>query len=68
MFNFAAIKDGVVVNTLVADSKEIAETVTGLECVEYEESVHAGFLYQNNTFVNPLPPSKPFEPPKITEK
>jgi hypothetical protein len=36
MANFAVINNGVVVNTILADSKEIAEEVTGLTCIEYE--------------------------------
>jgi hypothetical protein len=36
MANFTVINNGVVVNTILADSKEIAEEVTGLTCIEYE--------------------------------
>jgi hypothetical protein len=36
MANYAVIKDGIVDNVIVADTKEIAETVTGLTCVEVE--------------------------------
>jgi hypothetical protein len=36
MANYAVIKDGIVNNVIVADTKEIAETVTGLTCVEVE--------------------------------
>lgn len=36
MNNFAVIKDGEVLNTIVADTKEIAEEVSGYPCVQYE--------------------------------
>ena len=35
MSKFAVVENGVVVNLIVADTKEIAENVTSLECVEY---------------------------------
>jgi hypothetical protein len=37
MANFAVISGTTVVNIIVADSKEIAEQVTGLNCIEYTE-------------------------------
>ena len=37
MANYAVIKNNIVENTIVADSKEIAEEVTGLTCVEYTD-------------------------------
>ena len=37
MANYAVIENSKVTNVIVADSKEIAEQVTGLTCVEYTE-------------------------------
>ena len=38
MANFAVINGGKVSNIIVADTKEIAEEVTGQLCVEYTDS------------------------------
>jgi hypothetical protein len=57
MANFAVINDGVVVNVIIADSKEVAETVTGLDCVEYETSPSApgiGWSYDGSVFTAPV--------------
>ena len=51
MKTFAVIKDGVVENCIVADSKEIAETQTGLECIEYF-SVVPGWSYVDGVFAS----------------
>jgi hypothetical protein len=52
MPNFAIIEDGKVTNTLLADSKVIAEEVTGKTCVEYTDSNPAciGLGYDGTTF------------------
>ena len=50
---FAVIENYVVVNCLVAASREEAEQLTQLECVEYL-NVQVGFHYQNETFSKPL--------------
>lgn len=44
MSNFAVINGGKVSNIIVADTKEIAEEVTGQLCVEYtaENPAHIG--------------------------
>lgn len=56
---FAVIKDGVVENTIVADSLEIAELVTQNFCVELEEGNPAGINWTYN------PTTKEFTaPPK----
>ena len=56
MANFAEIKDGVVTNVIVADTKEIAELVTGLTCVEYTEENPAGigWTYDGSVFTAPV--------------
>jgi hypothetical protein len=49
---FAVIENGVVVNCIVATSKEEAEEATQLQCVEYL-NVEVGFHYQNDVFSKP---------------
>jgi hypothetical protein len=57
MANYAVIKDGIVDNVIVADTKEIAETVTGLACVEIEHVPGApgiGWSYDGVEFTAPI--------------
>lgn len=57
MANYAVIKDGIVNNVIVADSKEIAEQVTGLTCIEYENVPGApviGWTYDGTSFSAPV--------------
>jgi hypothetical protein len=56
MATFAEIQDGVVTNVIVADTKEIAELVTGLTCVEYTDSNPAGigWTYDGKKFTPPV--------------
>ena len=67
MANFAVINGNIVENIIVADTKEIAESVTGKLCVEYvnENPAHIGFGWdETNGFEQPvveLPVSE--EPP-----
>lgn len=67
MPNFAVIDETSVINIIVADSKEIAEEVTGKTCIEFENEyieiggfefikVSIGSFYLDNTFI----PVKPF--------
>lgn len=60
MANYAVIKDDVVNNVIVADTKEIAETVTGLTCIEYtdENPAGIGWSYDGAEFTAPV-----IEPP-----
>ena len=53
--NFAVISGNTVTNIIVADSKEIAEAVTGLTCVEYTDENPAviGLGYDGTTFEQP---------------
>ena len=56
MANFAVINNGIVVNVILADSKEIAEDVTGLTCIEYEFEPGApgiGWAYNGTVFTAP---------------
>lgn len=54
--NFAVIKNGIVENTIVADSKAIAEAVTGETCIQYTETnpAHIGYGYNGSTFEQPV--------------
>ena len=56
MANFAVIDSGVVTNVIVADTKEIAELVTNLTCVEYTDSNPAGigWIYDGTKFIAPV--------------
>lgn len=67
MGNFAIIENDIVTNIIVADSKAIAEEVTGKVCVEYTESNPAviGLGYVNGVFEQPQPVEIPVE--QITE-
>lgn len=55
MKNYAVIKNDKVENIIYADSKAIAEEITGLTCVEYSDAnpAHVGHGYVNGTFEQP---------------
>jgi hypothetical protein len=57
--NFAVIENNVVVNTIVAESKSVAEEFTGLTCVALSDSLRAsiGWVYNGRTFTDPNPPT-----------
>lgn len=56
MANFAVIDGNDVMNTIVAESKAIAEEITGLTCVEFTtESAEVGGTYANGTFTKRKP-------------
>jgi hypothetical protein len=54
--NYAVIENNVVTNIIVCDSKEIAEQVTGLTCIEYTEENPAaiGWTYDGSVFTAPV--------------
>ena len=56
---FAVVIEGKVDNIIVAESKEIAESVTGQECVEYtpDNLAHIGLGYDGQTFEQPPVPT-----------
>ena len=57
MSNFAVINGDIVENIIVADTKEIAESVTGKLCIEYADDnpAHIGFKWdQANGFEQPI--------------
>lgn len=55
MANYAVIENSKVTNIIVADTKEIAEEVTGLTCVEStsENLAHIGLGFDGTTFEQP---------------
>ena len=55
MTNYAVLNGNIVANVIVAETKEIAETVTGLTCVEYttENPAGIGWTYNGSTFEQP---------------
>ncbi len=56
MPKFAVIKNENVINTIIAESLEIAESVTGENCVEYTiEPAEAGGLYIDGKFIQRQP-------------
>jgi hypothetical protein len=52
MAQFAVIKDGVVINTILAENKEVAESLTGETCVSYtvDNPAAIGYTYDGATF------------------
>lgn len=59
MANFAVIEGENVINTIVADSKEIAERVTGKTCIKYtNEPAEIGGTYINGIFTQAPKPIK----------
>ena len=60
MTTFAVLINDVVENIIVADSLEIAETVTGKTCVEYSESnlAQIGWTWDGTTFAAPTFPTE----------
>lgn len=58
MANFAIIENEIVINAIVAESKAIAEEITGKTCVEFNvtDSAEPGGTYVGGVFI----PRKPF--------
>lgn len=58
--NFAVIENDVVTNIIVAETKEIAESVTGKTCVEYTDDNPAAikYTYANGVFTAPETPTE----------
>jgi hypothetical protein len=56
MTNFAVIKKNknVVENIISADTLEIAEAITGQECIEYTDTVGIGYIWNGTTFSAPI--------------
>jgi hypothetical protein len=55
MANYAVIENNKVINVIIADSKEIAEQVTGLTCVEITEEnpTDIGWNWDGTNFTIP---------------
>lgn len=70
MANFAIIENNVVINVIVAGSKEIAEQVTGLEATETTGEPWTGWLLVDGEWVNPVAPviSEEQNPEPIVEE
>lgn len=57
MAYFAVIEEGKVINTIVADSIEVAEQVTGKVCIEHEfvaGGAQIGWTYDGVEFAQPV--------------
>ena len=59
MAEFAVIENGVVTNTIIAVTLEIAQEVTGKICVEYTDANPAGigWAYDGSKFTAPVSPA-----------
>lgn len=57
MLNFAVMDNDKVLNTIVAESKEIAEQVTGRTCIEYtsEDRAEPGGTFDGTSFTHRQP-------------
>jgi hypothetical protein len=56
MATYAVIENGIVTNVIVADSKGIAEEVTGKLCIEYNDLNPAsiGNTWDGTNFIRPI--------------
>jgi hypothetical protein len=63
--NFAVIENNLVKNIIVAESKAIAEEVTGKTCIEYtdENPAGIGWAYDGVNFIAPVIETEPEEDP-----
>ena len=52
--NFAIIENNKVINVILADSKEIAEQVTGLQAVETTGKPWIGWTWDGSNFIAPV--------------
>ncbi len=54
MATFAVIENGLVVNNILADTKQIAEEITGLICVENDNGAGGvGDTWDGSSFIKP---------------
>jgi hypothetical protein len=59
MPNYGVVERNIIVNVIVAENKEIAETVTGRVCVELPHyDVGAGWTYEGGNFFAPIEPEQ----------
>jgi hypothetical protein len=60
MAKFAVIEGNLVINTILADSKEIAEQVTNKTCIEItDEPAEVGGTYIDGVFTQSVKPITP---------
>lgn len=54
--NFAVIKNNIVENIIVCDSREVAEQITGLLCIQYtdEKLARIGDTWDGTNFTTPV--------------
>ena len=60
MATYAVIENETVINVIVADSQEIAETVTEKTCIEYTEEAPLGIGWYWLEAANAYVPASPF--------
>jgi hypothetical protein len=58
--NIAIIENNIVVNTIVCESVELAESLTGLTAVEYTNENPAGIDWTYNSITNQFIPPRPY--------
>ena len=54
MANYAVIENNAIINIIVADSKKIAEEVTGKLCIELPDGFGVGNTWDGEKFVKPV--------------
>lgn len=54
MANYAIYKDTVITNVVFAESKEIVETLTGMNAIETDGSPWIGWILVNGEWVAPI--------------
>ena len=57
---FAIIENSIVVNTIVCETKQLAESITGLTCVEYTVSDPAGIDWTYNSTTKKFRSPQPY--------
>lgn len=58
--NIAIIENGIVVNTIICESIELAESITGLTAVEYTDEDPAGIGWTYNSTTGEFRSPQPF--------
>lgn len=67
MPNFAIYKDNVILNVIVADSKQIAEEVTGASAIETDGNPWIDWTLIDGVWTAPLPPELVVEEEVVEE-
>jgi hypothetical protein len=58
--NIAIVENGIVVNTIICESIELAESITGLTAVEYTDTNPAGIDWTYNSTTKKFKSPKPY--------